>query len=232
MSTPRDESTAVSPHRLQALADGVFAIAMTLLVFDLGVPVATEGRGLGRTLRDMWPEFLGYLLSFLVLGVFWLIHHMLFDSIKRYDTTLVWLNIVFLMFAAFIPFSTSLFGEYGATSITAIVYGLNMLVVFDLGWAIWFYATDRHRLVDAAVDPALIRGGRVMGGAYSLVMVPPLLIAFVFPVVSFSLYGVVVAAFIITTMLGRWELVTIWPPQRHPSDETTETSNRATSGAA
>jgi uncharacterized membrane protein len=232
VSTPRNDGTAVSPHRLQALADGVFAIAMTLLVFDLSIPAATEDGGLGGALRDMWPEFLGYLLSFLVLGVFWLIHHMVFDSIKRYDTTLVWLNIVYLMFAAFIPFSTGLFGEHGATPITAIIYGLNMLVVFDLGWAIWSYATDRYRLVDTAIDPALIWGGRVMGAVYSLVMVPPILIAFAFPIVSFSLYGVVVAAFITATMLGRWELVAIWPARRHASNDAPERSEAASSGAA
>ena len=214
VSTSRHETAAVSPHRLQALADGVFAIAMTLLVFDLSVPVATDRGDLGTTLGDMWPNFLGYLLSFFVLGVFWLIHHMLFDSIERYDTTLVWLNIAFLMFAAFVPFSTGLFAEHGATSITALVYGVDMLIVFDLGWAIWSYATHGYRLVSLDLDPALVQGGKSMGAIYSLIVVVPLLIAPVFPVVSFVLYGGIVAAFIGATVLGRWELVTVWPGRR------------------
>lgn len=235
MNTPRHEDPAVSPQRLQALADGVFAIVMTLLVFELGVPLVAdtrEGDGLGAALRDMWPEFLGYVLSFLVLGVFWLMHHMIFDAIKRYDTTLVWLNIVFLMFAAFIPFSTALFGEHGATTITAIVYGLNMLLVFDLGWAIWVYATSGYRLVEADLDPDLVHGGRVMGGVYTLIMVPPLLIAIAFPVVSFVLYGFVVAAFIVATMLGRGEVVTIWPTRSRAQTEAAEPRDRSKAGAA
>ncbi len=233
MSTARYEGPPVSPQRLQALADGVFAIVMTLLVFELSVPtVATaEEDGLGTALREMWPEFLGYVLSFLVLGVFWLIHHMLFDAIKRYDTTLVWLNIVFLMVAAFVPFSTGLFGEHGATSVTAIVYGLNMLIVFDMGWAIWAYATGGHRLVDPDIDPDLVRGGRLMGGIYSLVMAPPLLLAFAFPKLSFALYGVIVAAFIAATMLGRWDVVTIWPTPHNSRGETAEPRDGADTSA-
>jgi len=70
----------VGTQRLVALADGVFAIAMTLLVLELSVPVVSEeGEGLGERLSEMWPEFLMYALGFLVLGVYWLIHHMIFD---------------------------------------------------------------------------------------------------------------------------------------------------------
>ncbi len=101
-----------SPGRLLALADGVFAIAMTLLVLELGV------EGIAKTannaevvhgLLEMWPKFLIYGLSFLILGIFRVIHQSIFDAIKRYDTTLIWLNILFLMFVALVPFSTALF---------------------------------------------------------------------------------------------------------------------------
>ena len=223
MTTSRYEGPTVSPARLQALADGVFAIVMTLLVFDLSVPTveaAQDSAGLGPALRDMWQDFLGYVLSFLVLGVFWLIHHMLFDSIRRYDTTLIWLNVTFLMFAAFIPFSTALFGTHGATTLTAIVYGLNMLVLFDMGWAIWSYAAGNHRLVDSDVGEDLVRGGKAMGRIYSLVMLVPILMALAFPVVSFVLYATVVVTFIAATLLGRWEMVTVWPSSRRQHADT------------
>lgn len=182
---------------------------MTLLVLELGVPTveSAEADGLGNSLREMWPDFLAYVLSFLVLGVFWLIHHMLFDSIRWYDTTLVWLNIGFLLVAAFVPFATGLFATHGATTITAVIYGLNMLILFDLGWAIWSYVTGNHRLVDSDLDPELIRGGKTMGGVYSVLMMVPLATAFVFPGASFVLYGAIVVAFIFATMVGQWEVV-------------------------
>lgn len=202
---------SVPPDRLKALADGVFAIVMTLLILELGIPTveAAEETGLGEALREMWPEFLGYVLSFLVLGIFWLIHHMLFDSIKWYDTTLVWLNIVFLLIAALLPFTTGLFAVHGATTITAVIYGLNMLLLFDLGWAIWTYVTANRRLVEADLDPGLIRGGKVMGGVYSVAMIVPIAVAFAFPVISFLLYGFIVALFIAATVIGQWEIVAV-----------------------
>lgn len=204
----------VPPLRLQALADGVFAIAMTLLVFQLPVPTTAdveEAGGLPDALRELWPEFLGYCLSFLVLGMFWLIHHMLFDAVERYDSTLVWLNTGFLMVVAVIPYSTALVGDHGAETATALVYGINMLVAFDVGWIIHVYATGGRRLVGDDDDAALARGGSRMGLVYTVVMLVPLAVAFVSPPASFIAYGVLVATFVGFTMFGRWDVVTVWP---------------------
>ncbi len=204
----------IPPTRLVALADGVFAIVMTLLVFRLGIPAVSGTDSLGDALLDMWPEFAVYALSFLVLGVFWLVHHVLFDLIERYDSTLVWLNIVFLMFAALIPFSTGLFAVHGATTATAVVYGLNTITVFGTGWAIFSYATGGHRLVAADLDPDLVRGGKRMGLAYMLFLVPSLAVSIISPTMSFVLYSMLVAAFITMTLVGRGEVVMVWrrPP--------------------
>ncbi len=199
----------IPPDRLNTLADGVFAIAMTLLVLELGVPAVTAGE-LAAALGEMWPEFLMYALSFLVLGMYWLMHHMIYDSIVRYDPTLVWLNIIYLLFAALIPFSTALIVEHGALTATALAYGLNMLAVFFMGWAMWSYATANHRLVSRQLEEAVVRGGRTMGLLYLAVLAVPLVLAFVSPVASMVVYAAVVSAFIGFTIVGRWEAVTIW----------------------
>jgi uncharacterized membrane protein len=213
-----DESSttepAIPPTRLVALGDGVFAIVMTLLVFQLTVPVLAEDQTLPEALLDMWPDFAMYMLSFLVLGVFWVIHHVLFDVIQRYDTTLVWLNIGFLMFAALVPFSTGLFTEHGATTATAVVYGLTMMSVFATGWAIFSYATRDRRLVAADLDEGLIKGGRLMGMAYMAFMVPSLAVSLLSPTASFVLYGVMVLTIIVATLVGRGEVVLLWPTGR------------------
>ncbi len=214
MRTPRYETRPISTARLETLADGVFAIVMTLLVLKLGVPVATDAlddAGLAEELREMWPEFLIYGLSFLVLGVFWLMHHAVFDSIERYDTTLAWLNVVFLMFTALLPFSTELFGEHGDGRVTALVYGANMLAAFLMLWAMFAYATAGRRLVSDDLDANLIRGGRQMGLLYGLVMAAATLIAFVSPVLSFALFGLIVAVIIALTVLGRWDVAMVVP---------------------
>ncbi len=203
-----------SAERLIALADGVFAIVMTLLVLDLGVPVAkglSDNSALLQRLSEMWPEFLIYVLSFMILGVFWVIHHSIYASVKQYDTTLVWLNIAFLMFVSLIPFSTALVGKNGFIVVTAVIYGINMLLLFNLGWATYAFTTGKRRLVGEDYDPQIVRGGKLMGLIYTLIMIPAIGIAFINPKISFLIYALLVSAFILTTMLGKGEVAMIMP---------------------
>jgi uncharacterized membrane protein len=217
VSTPSQsvELPPVPPVRLAALADGVFAIAMTLLVFEIGVPVvAADNAELTDLLVEMWPDFLMYVLSFLVLGIYWLIHHIIFSAIERYDTTLIWLNIVFLMFAAFIPFSTALIVEHGTMAVTVVFYGVNMLAVFLMGWATWTYASSGHRLVARSANPDLGRRVRTIGLVYLAVSAVPLALAFVSPLASMIVYAVIVLGVIGITASGRWRIDKVSPSGR------------------
>ncbi len=217
MRGSRFDTPRVGADRLVTLTDGVFAIAMTILVLELGVPAADRAltdRELGELLLEMWPDFLVYGLSFMVLGMFWLMHHAIYDSVVHYDFTLQWLNIAFLLFAALIPFSTALFGEHGATRTTALAYGCNMLAIPLTGWAMWSYASAGHRLVRPDLDPALIRGPSLMGRAYAVALLIPIGLSFVNPVVSFVLYGMIVFGFFVATVSGRWDVAMVWPPGR------------------
>lgn len=212
------------PIRLQALADAIFAIAMTILVLELSLPLIMETSakvGPTQILLEIWPRLLMYGLSFLILGMFWLIHHMVFDAIKVYDTTLVWINIIFLMFIVLIPFSTSLFGTYGVERMTALVYGCNILLSFGLAWALYFYSTRHHRLIDSDVDPDFIKGGNIMGFIYFLIILIAVCISFISPIVSFFIYGLIVVVFIVATMLGKWWVVTVWPVARKMGEQST-----------
>jgi uncharacterized membrane protein len=203
-----------SPERLSTLADGVFAIVMTLLVLELSVPAVkglSNNSELMHKLAEKWPEFLIYGLSFMILGIFWVIHHTLFQDVKRYDTTLVWLNILFLMFVSLIPFSTALVGKNGFMKVTAVIYGINMLLLFNLGWAIFAFTTGKRRLLGEDYDPKVVKGGRLMGLVYTLIMVPAIAIAFVNPRVSFIIYALFVVAFIVFTMLGKGEVAMVMP---------------------
>ena len=173
MVSKKEEAPVISPERLKALADGVFAIVMTLLVLQLGVPVAkglSKETELLRELGKLWPEFLIYVLSFMILGVFWVMHHAVFSVVRMYDTTLVWLNILFLMFVSLIPFSTALAGKNGFVTVTAVIYGVNMLLIFNLGWATWAFITGKRKLADKSIDPIVVRGGNRMGLFYAAVM--------------------------------------------------------------
>jgi hypothetical protein len=134
----------VGPARLVALADGVFAIVMTLLVFELGVPLAS-GVHIDRDLR----------------------------------------------------------------------YGVNIFLVQALCWSLWLYATGNLRLVSRDLDPNLVKGGRLMGVFYCLLILAGIVFAFIRPTVSFLIYGFIIVAFILSTAIGKWELVMTWSPRRN-----------------
>lgn len=116
--------------RIQAFSDGVFAIVITLLIIDLKIPqLAGESAGeLGGRLFELWPKLLSYVLSFVIVGVYWVMHHHIFHYIQRTDRIALWLNIFFLMSVAFVPFPTALLGEYGSNQLVVIIYGVNVMV--------------------------------------------------------------------------------------------------------
>lgn len=199
-------------ERIFNLSDGVFSIAMTLLVFGLAVPVLTpDGPTLGESLLQMWPEFLLYGLSFLVLGVLWIMHHAVYDGIEHSDHTLFWLNILALMFVALLPFSTSVIWRHGANQATALAYGANFLGGAVLMWMMFCYGSSKPELLKNGFDPAVIRAGRQMGAVYTVILLLAIGLAFVAPIASFAMYAAFVVAFILFTMLGRFDVVMLWP---------------------
>ena len=149
--------------RIEAFSDGVFAIAITLLVIEIGVPHLQnepEGTTLFGALIGEWPSYLGYAISFLQIGVVWANHHNRFTYIVRSDHILLFLNILFLMCVAFIPFPTALLAEYieSAERTTAVaVYTGTLAVTAVLFTLLWLYVANGYRLVDRNLDPATLR---------------------------------------------------------------------------
>jgi uncharacterized membrane protein len=155
--------------RIEALADGVFAIAMTLLVIELHVPVLAAGEGgadLLHKLREMVPHILAYAVSFLVIGTFWIGHHFQYAHIRRVDRTFLWINVVFLLAIAFLPFATALIGEHWQYPAASMVYGGTLLVAGTALYAHWAYAAGGRRLTAADLSPEVDRRvrHRVMAG--------------------------------------------------------------------
>jgi uncharacterized membrane protein len=135
---------------------------------------------------------------------------MMFESFVASDPPLVWLNIMFLMVTALLPFTTGLVGEYRALTVVAVAYGLNLVLAFASAWAIWAYATRGTRLTEEDIEPVLVRGGNRMGLVYVLVMSATTALAFISPILAYAAFAMVVALFIAFTMAGQWESVMIW----------------------
>jgi hypothetical protein len=122
-----DEVADEGLGRLLALTDGVFAIALTLLVIQIALPEGTSDVRLGAALVALGPHYFAYVLSFAVIARFWIAHHLAFRYIRRYDDTLIWLNLLLLMFVGFLPFPTSVLGEHGNTPTGAAFYGAALV---------------------------------------------------------------------------------------------------------
>lgn len=196
----RDNDTG----RIETFSDGVFAIATTLLVVEIGVPHLGDEpvrTTLFGALAGQWPSYLGYVISFLQIGIIWANHHNRFSFIERSDHVLLFLNTLFLMCVAFIPFPTALLAEYIQTderTTAGAVYTGTLAVTAVFFTLLWLYAAGNYRLVNRSLDPALLRAmtRRYVAGmglyavafaltfisvTLSLVLVVGLALAFVLP---------------------------------------------------
>ena len=128
--------------RIEAFSDGVFAIAITLLILEIQVPPQTPHGGLRSALADLWPSYLAFLASFMTIGVMWLNHHRLFTLINKKDDGLIAFNLLLLLGITWLPFPTALLAEHllGAHAdqqVAALIYAgsfLALAIVFNVMW--------------------------------------------------------------------------------------------------
>ncbi|MGB2838699.1 MAG: TMEM175 family protein [Actinomycetes bacterium] len=164
------KARALRTGRMEAFSDGVFAIAITLLVLEIGVP---EGSGddLWGALLDQWPSYLAYLVSFATIGAVWFAHTVITEALSGATSVLIRVNLLLLLVVAFLPFPTILLSEYvgepDAERIAVTVYGLNLLLASVLLSTLWRYAnraglvredlTDREvRALSSRLTPSLV----------------------------------------------------------------------------
>jgi uncharacterized membrane protein len=153
---PTSEHHRRALDRVIFLSDGVMAISMTLLVLDLRLPPLAESSSaaLRDALLSNTSHFISFVISFYVIGIFWLAHLRMFSLIDRYTRGLAFLNLLFLVSIAVMPFSTMLVGEYGRLTLAAVFYSLSLVFTSLTSNALWFYASRRGRLIDPAASHA------------------------------------------------------------------------------
>jgi uncharacterized membrane protein len=147
-----------SKGRLESLTDGVFAILMTILVFNISVPeliLFAEGEytseRLSNRLANLWPDISAYIVSFVTLGVYWVAHHRIFRWILYADRALIWINISFLMIIGLIPFSTALLTQYLDQQASIFIYSFNSILAGLIIYALYHHAKENPELVDKTV---------------------------------------------------------------------------------
>ena len=132
---------------MEAFSDGVFAIAITLLILEIAVP-AGSGDDLLGALGDQWPSYLAYLVSFATIGAVWFAHSVITEYLDHADSVLVRLNLLLLLVVSFLPFPTKLLAEYvhesDAERVAVTVYGINLLLAMVMVSVTWRYAVREH----------------------------------------------------------------------------------------
>jgi uncharacterized membrane protein len=150
----------LSTSRLETFADGVFAIAATLLILNVDAQVS-DVPDLGSRLLHIWPSYLAYAVSFVTIGIMWVNHHTLMTQIERADRRFLLATVGLLMCIAFVPFPTRLVAEHiraeGARD-AALAYGFTMVATAVMFSVTWFYASRGNRLLRADADPAIVTG--------------------------------------------------------------------------
>jgi uncharacterized membrane protein len=169
----------LSKSRIEGLSDGVFSITMTLLVMKLEIPEvmhhSSDREMLGQMLA-LWPAFATFVVTFLIAGVFWYLHHITFHSIRHVTGGLLWIDLLFLMFVALLPFSAGLMTHLLVHPISQVFYIGNQLAIAVLLNAHWLYA-KRKDLLDPS-DPGFIRSATRRIGFTAVFFAACLVVAF------------------------------------------------------
>ena len=191
--------------RLEAFSDGVFAIAITLLV--LTIPTPTNFRHLGQSLTDQWPAYAAYMVSFAVIGIMWLNHHTVFGHFDRVDRNLVYLNLVLLATIAFVPYPTGIFGEAlrrGEGERTAAVFYSLVMTLNGLAWtALWLYGSAGRRLLEPAFPEAQRRPASVLFSIGTVIYLSTIVIGVINAYVCLAVHGAL-AVYYALDPLSRW----------------------------
>lgn len=136
---------------------------MTLLVVGIEVPQDVSGFTpslVMLTLQELFPDFIHYIIAFLLIAALWVIHHMQFHKIHYVDHTLLWMTIGSLLFVVLIPFSTNLVGDFPTIPLCSFIFELNLLVTSSLFYLQWRYATANSHLIDPLISEKIIRAGK------------------------------------------------------------------------
>jgi uncharacterized membrane protein len=183
----------MNKQRLEAFSDGVFAIAITLLILTIHVPDVPPA-ALGSALVQQLPQVATYVLSFFVVALYWLAHHRMSHVVKQVDGTFVWLNMLWLLFVSVIPFPAALLARYPMQVIPIAVYGFDLILVNITGLFVTLYLKLHPTLTTAPIGKdgmrSIIPAYIWTNGAYLVAIA----LGWVFPWASYVIFAVVLVA--------------------------------------
>ncbi|HVD48862.1 MAG TPA: TMEM175 family protein [Gaiellaceae bacterium] len=190
--------------RLETFADGVFAIAATLLILNVDSQVSGDLPDLGAQLAHIWPSYLAYAVSFVTIGIMWINHHTVMSQVGRVDRRFLIATVGLLLCIAFVPFPTRLVAEHiraeGARD-AALAYGFTMVATAIMFSVTWFYASRGGRLLHRNAEPAVVSGisRSYLPGPW--IYLAATLLAFVSPTASVVLFMAIALFYVLESSL-------------------------------
>jgi uncharacterized membrane protein len=196
----------LTKNRLEAFSDGVFAIAITLLVIEIRPPTPAAGESLASALWEQWPHYLGYFLSFLVLGVMWLNHHRIFEPAVRVDGIVLVLNLNLLLWAVLVPFPTAVVADFlregGDDAKTAVALYGGVILLAAIAFTALFVGITREGIVDQLPTPDQVRAARLRFGLGVGVYTGAFLLSWLSPPLALAAHATM-AAYYLTEQSSR-----------------------------
>jgi uncharacterized membrane protein len=178
----------MNKQRLEAFTDGVYAIAITLLILDIRIPEVTYD-SLGNALLKMLPQLYTYVLSFFVVGLYWIANHRVSRNVKQIDGITILLNLIWLLFVSVMPFPTSLLGRYPLKGIPIAVYGIDLILANMTGFIITIYLKKHPDLCVTSISSAMVRKVAPIYAITNGLYIVGIAVAWVLPWISYAIYG-------------------------------------------
>jgi uncharacterized membrane protein len=195
----------VSTNRLETFADGVFAIAATLLILNVDAQVGEGSGEIGKRLLEIWPSYIGYAVSFVTIGIIWSNHHTVMGQLGKVDRTFLMLNILLLMCIAFLPFPTRLVAEHlrdrHDLQPAAFAYGATMTATAICYITLWLYASRRGRLLRDGYNPRTVSGITRTYLPGAPLYASATLLAFVSPLASVAIFGGIALFYVVESSI-------------------------------
>jgi uncharacterized membrane protein len=182
--------------RLEAFSDGVFAIVITLLILDIRFPEVDYSQ-FGTILVTLLPRILAYVMSFIIIGVYWVTHHNSMQAMRKTDRSFLWLNILLLLCISFIPFPTSLLGRYPFQAWPIIIYGITLIVCNAVGYLMIVYVWYHPHLAVPEFSKTYLRSHTPVYVFVNVLYLCAILSAHLLPLLSYLIYVAVVIFLIV-----------------------------------
>ena len=195
----------ISRNRVEALVDGIFAFAMTLMVVTISSPIFTKDQAateLPVHLMAMYAEFVMFFIAFFILASFWLLHHRQFHFVRTVDPVLIRINLLILAFIAFMPFTTNLSGDYSHVPIAVDLFHANLFIIGTLFLCQWYYLVQNPEITSAEISTTAAANGMRRGMVLPLVALLAIGVSFFSPSYSMMCYLLIPLVFVAVRIIG------------------------------